>query len=174
MANASPEIVFDSVGFVNDIRSGSSRLLTLRKFRGGTIGGGASEPLLAEFGKLLDAYVVDELPLEPGRGRFIANVLYAINAKWKTYENWKGNFACVGHIIFASSYMWTWGCWLPSIHPLLMNTEICYVEIDQVQVFLNSMRSPFLCRPRIAYRSPWYSDTNEMLKLNGNQYNYNY
>lgn len=66
----------DSV--VNDIRSGSSRLLAERTLRGGTTGGGASDPLLAEFGRLLAAYVVYELPLEPGRGRCVANVLYAV------------------------------------------------------------------------------------------------
>lgn len=80
MANASDPTAFviaDDDSDVNDIRSGSSRLLADRKLRGGTIGGGASDPLLAEFGKLLEAYVVDGLPLEPGRGRCMANVLYA-------------------------------------------------------------------------------------------------
>lgn len=87
MANASePSAVVstDEDSVVNDIRSGSSRLFPDRKLRGGTIGGGASDPLLAEFGKLLEAYVVVVLPLEPGRGRFMANVLYAGQEKKQT------------------------------------------------------------------------------------------
>lgn len=87
MANASePSAVVsaDDDSVVNDIRSGSSRLVPDRKLRGGTIGGGASDPLLAEFGKLLEAYVVEVLPLEPGRGRFMANVLYAEQEKKQT------------------------------------------------------------------------------------------
>lgn len=81
----------DDDSAVNDIRSGSSRLLPDRKLRGGTLGGGASDPLLAEFGKLLEAYVVDELPFEPGRGRCMANVLYA-ETKSTTDKKINNNF----------------------------------------------------------------------------------
>lgn len=85
----------DDDSAVNDIRSGSSRLFPDRTLRGGTVGGGASDPLLAEFGKLLEPYAVDEWPLEPGRGLFMANVLYA---KRKEMDNrmvwmiWYGMF----------------------------------------------------------------------------------